>query len=194
MNIKPAITTQNLHAIIQNRWSPRAFRSDKAVADADLLAILEAAHWAPSCMNEQPWRFLVCNKNTHPASWEKLLSCLMPKNQLWAANAPVLILASAARQFANSDKNNGWAAYDTGAAVQNMVLQATSLGLSTHSMGGFDAEQVVNQFSLSDSLKPLAIIAVGYQAEAEILAEEFQEKERASRQRHPLETRVQFGE
>lgn len=194
MHNKPALTTQNLHPIIQNRWSPRAFQADKAVSDADLLAVLEAAHWAPSCMNEQPWRFLVCNKTTHPASWEKMLSCLMAKNQLWASNAPVLILASAARQFANSDKNNGWSAYDTGAAVQNLVLQATALGLSTHSMGGFDAEQVMSQFNLTESIKPLAVIAVGYQAEAEILAEEFQDKERASRQRHPLETRVQFGE
>ena len=191
---KAAITTQTLHPIIQNRWSPRAFQADKAVSAADLLAVLEAAHWAPSCMNEQPWRFLVCNKNTHPTSWEKMLSCLMPKNQLWAGNAPVLILASAARQFANSDKNNGWAAYDTGAAVQNLVLQATALGLSSHSMGGFDTEQVISQFSLPDSIKPLAVIALGYQAEAEILAEEFQEKEHASRQRLPLETRVQFGE
>lgn len=194
MKNKPATTTQNLHLIIQNRWSPRAFATDKPVSDSDLLALLEAAHWAPSCMNEQPWRFLVCNRNTHPASWQKLLSCLMAKNQLWATHAPVLILASAAQQFANSDKTNGWAAYDTGAAVQNLALQATALGLSTHSMGGFDSAQVISQFALPETIKPLAVIAVGYQADVSVLPDEFQEKELATRQRHPLETRVQFGE
>jgi nitroreductase len=193
MSNKAAITTQNLDPIIQNRWSPRAFQADKSVSGADLTALLEAAHWAPSCMNEQPWRFIVCDKTTHPDSWEKLLNCLMAKNQLWASQAPVLILASAAQHFSNSDKANAWAAYDTGAAVQNLALQATALGLSTHSMGGFDSALVISQFGLSETVKPLAVIAVGYQADVSVLAEEFQEKELATRQRHPLETRVQFG-
>ncbi|MGR9000381.1 MAG: nitroreductase family protein, partial [Gammaproteobacteria bacterium] len=141
MQQKSATTRVKIHDIIQERWSPRAFDSDKPVSHDDLLALLEAAHWAPSCFNDQPWRFVVCNKATDEASWQNALTVLVEKNRLWARNAPVLILAVAMENFNHNGKPNRWAMYDTGAASVSICLQATALGMCVHQMGGFDAEK-----------------------------------------------------
>lgn len=193
MITKPAATSEKIHGIIQNRWSPRAFDVSRPVADAAVQALLEAARWAPSCMNEQPWRFLVCNKATHEAAWQVLLACLAEKNQQWAANAPVLLLAVAMDHFSQHQKSNRWAAYDTGAASLNVCLQATAMGLVTHQMGGFDVEQCKQQFQLPADCTPMSVIAVGYQAEAEQLNDEFKQRELAERSRAELFERFYFG-
>ena len=193
MITKPAITSEKIHDIIQNRWSPRAFDSSKPIADDTVLALLEAARWAPSCMNEQPWRFLVCNKAKHEEAWQGLLSCLAEKNQQWAVNAPLLLLAVAMNNFNQNQKANRWAAYDTGAASLNICLQATAMGLVTHQMGGFDADQSRQRFNLPADCTPMSVIAVGYQAEAEQLNDEFKQRELAERSRVELEERFYWS-
>lgn len=193
MKTKPALTSQALHPIIQNRWSPRAFDTNQAIDQSSLTALLEAAQWAPSCMNEQPWRFIVCLKDQHPQAWARLLACIAEKNQPWAANAPLLIAAIAINHFNHNQQPNRWAAYDTGAACLNLSLQATALGLVCHQMGGFDQAKLAQDFDLPKDCTPMTVIAVGYQAEADCLNAEFQQRELADRSRAALEQRFYFG-
>lgn len=190
---KPAITTQKIHDLMQNRWSPRAFAADRPVEDDQVSALLEAARWAPSCMNEQPWRFVVCVKRNEPTAWQNLLAGLAEKNQLWAQHAPVLLLAVAMNEFSQNGKANRWAAYDTGAACLSLCLQATALGLVSHQMGGFDAEHCRQSFSLPADCTPLSVIAIGYQAEADQLDEEMKQRELAERTRASLDERFFLG-
>lgn len=193
MLTKPAKTTQKIHDIMQNRWSPRAFDAHKPIAEETLLTLLEAAHWAPSCMNEQPWRFVVCAKTLDRAAWQSMYDCLAEKNQIWAQHAPVFILSVAVKDFLQNAKPNRWSAYDTGAASLSLCLQATALGLITHQMGGFDSDQCRNQFNIPINCTPMSVIALGYQAEAGILEPEFKQKEMAERSRAEFDTRFYFG-
>lgn len=174
-----------IHPILANRWSPRAFAADKAVGRETLLTCLEAARWAPSCFGDEPWRFIVCDKSTDAAAWEKLLACLAPKNQEWARNAPVLLMACAATLFRNG-KPNRWGEYDTGQAAISLCLQAEAQGLASHQMGGFDSDAVRKAFSIPDDVTPMAAIAIGYQASADNLDEGFREVELSERKRQPL--------
>jgi nitroreductase len=194
MQQKPAITRVKLHDIIQARWSPRAFDPDRQVGHDDLLALLEAAHWAPSCFNDQPWRFVVCNKAADETGWRNALSVLAEKNRRWAKNAPVLMLAVAMENFNHNGQPNRWAMYDTGAASVSLCLQATALGMSVHQMGGFDAEQAREVFKLPGDCRPMAMMAVGYQAEADVLDDDFKEAELAARSRAALNERFFAGQ
>ncbi len=194
MQAKPAITSVKIHDIIQARWSPRAFAAEKPVSHADLLALLEAARWASSCFNDQPWRFVVCNKSTDAQSWENAFSVLTEKNKLWAKNAPVLMLSVAMQNFNHNGNPNRWAGYDTGAACANLSLQATALGLVVHQMGGFDAEKARAVFNLPEDCTPMAMLAVGYQAEVEVLDEDFKAAELAARSRAELKSRFYAGQ
>jgi len=194
MQQKPATTRIKLHDIIQARWSPRAFDPDRPVSHEDLLALLEAAHWAPSCFNDQPWRFVVCNKATDETGWQRAFSVLAEKNQRWAKNAPVLILAVAMENFNHNGQSNRWAMYDTGAASLSLSLQATALGLVVHQMGGFDAEKAREVFSLPDNCTPMAMMAVGYQANADVLDDDFKEKELGARSRTALSEQFYAGQ
>lgn len=191
---KPAISSTPINDILQNRWSPRSFDAEKSIDAQTLTALLEAARWAPSCFNDQPWRFLVCDKTTHPSAWEKLLSALGEKNQLWAKNAPLLILSLAMHDFGHNGKPNRWSAYDTGAAGISLCLQATAMGLATHQMGGFDAERCKQLFGLPDICNPMSVIAVGYQADADRLPDDLRENELKARSRKPLGECFYFGE
>lgn len=194
MHNKPANSSAPIHDIIRNRWSPRSFDANKTIDSQTLTTLLEAARWAPSCFNDQPWRFIVCNRTADATSWEKLLHCLAEKNQLWAKNAPVLILSVAMQNFGHNDKPNRWSAFDTGAASISMCLQATALGLIAHQMGGFDAEQCRRLFKIPDACTPMSVIAIGYQAAAELLNEELKQTELSERIRKPLEESFYFGE
>lgn len=190
---KNAITSVKIHELIQNRWSPRAFDPNKEVSDDDLLALLEAARWAPSCFNDQPWRYIVCVKAKDENNWQNALTILAEKNQLWAKNAPILMLAVAMESFNHNGKPNRWAMYDTGAASVSLCLQATALGLAVHQMGGFDAEKAREIFDLPEDCQPMAMMAVGFQADADSLPDDFREAELATRSRVPLEQRFYFG-
>ncbi|MFQ5581865.1 MAG: nitroreductase family protein [Mariprofundaceae bacterium] len=176
----------DIHPILAQRWSPRAFDATRPVEKDKLLACLEAARWAPSCFGDEPWRYIVCNKSADATAWQRLLDCLAPKNQEWAKNAPVLMLACANTVFRQNGNSNRWAQYDTGAASISLCLQAESLGLATHQMGGFDADKARTSFNIPEQVTPMAAIAVGYQAEAELLDEGFRAVELAERKRQPL--------
>ncbi|MDD5274825.1 MAG: nitroreductase family protein [Methylovulum sp.] len=186
MQQKLAKTRVKIHELMQTRWSPRAFDPDRMVSHDDLIALLEAARWAPSCFNDQPWRYVVCNKATDKTGWQNAFTTLAEKNQLWAKNAPVLILATAMSNFNHNGKPNRHAMYDTGAASVSLCLQAVALGLVVHQMGGFDAEKAREVFHLPAECTPLAMMAVGYQGDASLLDDAFKEAELAARARVEL--------
>jgi len=184
---KPAITQQAIHELLANRWSGRAYDAGKAVSQEQVVSLLEAARWAPSCFGDQPWRYVFCNKADNMQAWQAAFDCLVPGNQGWAVNAPVLLLICADTLFGHNDKPNKWAAYDTGAATENLCLQATALGLMAHQMGGFDADKARATFNVPERYQILAMVTVGYQAAIEGLSEEDKAREVAARSRKPLD-------
>lgn len=183
---KPAITQQLIHDLIAQRWSGRAYDASQGVSKEQVISLLEAARWAPSCFGDQPWRYVVCNKADNLQAWQAAFDCLVPGNQGWAVNAPVLLLICADTLFSHNDKPNKWAPYDTGAATENLCLQATALGLMAHQMGGFDADKARTTFNVPERYQILAMVTVGYQAEVESLSGETKERETAARSRKPL--------
>jgi len=183
---KPAITQAPIHDIIANRWSPRAYDANKAVSQTQIISLLEAARWAPSCFGDEPWRFIVWDKNQDAAAWEKAFDCIVPGNQTWAKDAPVLILICADTLFSHNQKPNRWANYDTGAAAVSLCLQATSMGLATHQMGGFDGDKTRAAFGIPEQIEMMSMLAVGYAADADTLSDELKERELAPRKRRPL--------
>jgi nitroreductase len=190
---KPATTRVPIHDLLAARWSPRAFDPARPVTREQIAALIEAARWAPSCYGDEPWRFLVWDRATDEAGWQRAFDCLAPANQGWVKNVPLLLAAVAAPVFDHSGKPNRWAHYDTGAAAENLVLQAVALGLVAHQMGGFDADKLRVSFSIPDDCMPMAMIAVGYQATPDLLAEEVRARELAPRARKPHETRFFAG-
>lgn len=182
----PAITQTTIHDIIAQRWSPRAYDATKPVSQTQVISMLEAARWAPSCFGDQPWRLVVCDKTTNPQAWQTAFECLVPGNQVWAQHAPVLILICASNLFTHNQKPNRWAPYDTGAAAENICLQATALGLSAHQMGGFDAAKAQAAFAVPEQFTLMAMMTVGYAAPADTLPDDLREREEAPRTRRPL--------
>src|SRR5215467_11266332 len=130
--IKQASPDHPIHELIAKRWSPYAF-SDRTVSDDDLKSLFEAARWAASSYNEQPWRYIVATK-ANAAEFERLLSCLLEGNQAWARAAPVLALGCTSLRFALNGKPNAAAAHDLGLASASLTFEATSRGLFVHQM------------------------------------------------------------
>jgi nitroreductase len=155
-----------------NRWSPRAF-SNRPVSDADLLAVLEAAGWAPSSYNDQPWRFIVADTGDQLQVFHSFLSEF---NRTWAAKAPVLVLIASDTLRENGDPN-GAHAFDAGAAWGYLALQAKLLGLSTHAIGGFDREKARELLNIPSQYELHAVVALGYQGDKEQLPEGLQQRE-----------------
>ena len=156
----PAKTDYPVHDLIQNRWSPRAF-SDNPVSPETLRSLFEAARWAPSSSNEQPWAFIVGTKDdleTH----SKILSTLVEFNQGWAKHAPVLAIAVSQMEFARNKTPNRNAFYDTGAAVAHLTAEATSRGLFVHQMAGFEPQKAIEVFHIPKGWEPIAAFAIGY--------------------------------
>ncbi len=176
------------HAIlepIKNRWSPRAF-SDRAVELDKLLSILEAARWAASSANEQPWRFIVAARDQR-AEYERLLGCLKERNQSWAKAAPVLMLTFAKDHFGkNETGKNRHAFYDVGLAVGNLVIQATALGLYLHQMAGFYPHKVREAYAVPAAFEPVTALALGYLGDPDTLPGDLRRRELAERSRKPL--------
>ncbi|MEO8028699.1 MAG: nitroreductase family protein [Bryobacteraceae bacterium] len=188
---KAGHATEGLHEIIRNRWSPRAF-ADRDVDPADLRLLLEAARWAASSNNEQPWRFIVARRNDKEM-FAKLLSVLVERNQLWARNAPVLMLTLASTKFARNGAPNAWAKHDAGLALGNLMAQATSMDIATHGMAGFDADKARAVFAIPEDLTPVAALAVGYAGKTSSLDPSFVEAELSSRTRKPLDELIFAG-
>jgi nitroreductase len=169
--------------VVAHRWSPRAFQ-DKPVTANDLKIILEAARWAASSSNLQPWRFLVGVKGSE--THDKIFETLVGFNQGWAGKAGVLILGFADLKDSKGNPNS-YGAYDLGQASVTLILQATALGLATHSMGGFDHEAARTAFNLTDEYALGAVIAIGYQDDPATLGnEQMIQREIAPRERKPL--------
>ena len=183
---KPAITRVPIDNTIANRWSGRAYDANKPISEQDVIALLEAARWAPSCFGDQPWRFLVWNRHADAASWEKAFDCLVPGNQAWVKDAPVLLLATADSIFTHNGAANRWGQYDTGAAAENICLQAASMGMMAHQMGGFDVEKTRSTFAIPEQYAIMAMISVGYPADVSTLQGEVLEREQAPRKRREL--------
>jgi len=188
---KLAETQNPIHDLIRRRWSPRAF-SERPVEPDKLRSVLEAARWAPSSRNEQPWAFLVAPRED-PESYERLFGVLMEMNRAWAQKAPVLILTLAHTQLTKDGTPNRHGFYDAGQATSNLLLQATSLGLVTHQMGGFDVEAARQRFHVPSGWEPVSVMALGYPGEVESLPEALREREMEKRRRKPLEEFVFSG-
>jgi nitroreductase len=170
-----------LEALI-NRWSPRAF-SDKEI-DAEKIALLfEAARWAPSSRNEQPWNYVYTTKNDREA-FNIFIDCLNPGNQVWAKHAALLVLSFAKKHFVYKGLPNRHALHDTGAANAYLVLQAAELGFQGHQMAGFDGEKTLKVFNLDpEKYDPVTFIALGYVGNPDSLAEDLKKSETAPRKR-----------
>jgi nitroreductase len=188
---KLADTKTPIHDLLASRWSPRAF-SDRPVERDKLLSVLEAARWTPSSRNEQPWAYFAAIKED-PENFDALLGVLVESNRLWAQRAPVLILTVAHTRWEKEGTPNRVAIYDLGQAVANLVVQATSLGLHTHQMGGFNVEAARERFHVPEGWEPVTVVALGYRAGPEALPEALRGRESEKRSRKSLEEFVFSG-
>jgi nitroreductase len=180
---KLATTEVPLHPLLAGRWSPRGFDGAHALEPSQVTALLEAARWAPSANNSQPWRFIVAQRGT--AAFDDIFATLAPGNKLWAGQASALIGVVADTEFDNGTPNT-YALYDTGQAVANLVAQAEHEGLSVHQMGGFDKAAASVAFNLPARLVPVVVVAVGQHDASAQLTEALAERERAPRVRRPI--------
>ena len=181
---KPAETQYPIHDLLRRRWSPRAF-SDRRVDPAIMRSLLEAARWAPSSYNEQPWSFIVATKDD-PVEFGRLLSCLVEGNIQWAQHAPVLMVSVARLYFEDDGKPNRHAFHDVGLAVANLIVQATALGLVVHQMAGIFPDKIRELYGIPEGYEAVAGIALGYPGDPQSLPEELRKRELAPRERKPL--------
>ena len=178
---KPANTQYPIHELLKRRWSPRAFAA-RTVELEKLRSLFEAARWAPSSYNEQPWRFIVAMKEEQ-TEYDRLFRCLVEGNQKWAHQAPVLILSVASMKFEEDGSANRHAFHDTGMAAENLLLQATALGLVAHQMAGFDVGRTRAEFKIPPDCDPVAMIALGYPGDHTTLPDRLRDRELKSRER-----------
>jgi nitroreductase len=189
---KPAPTDHPVHDLIRHRWSPRAF-ADKPVTKEVLRSIFEAARWAPSSSNEQPWAYLVAVKDDHD-SFAKMLSVLVEFNAAWAKSAPVLAIAVAHLVFAKNNAPNRNAQYDTGAATAMLSVEATAHGLAVHQMAGFDPEKARQVFGIPAGWEAIAALAIGYPGDPDSLPQPLKDRELSPRTRKPIAEFVMAGQ
>jgi nitroreductase len=181
---KSAVTAVPLHPLLAERWSPRGLDAAHELGDAQLTALLEAARWAPSANNSQPWRFAVTHRGT-PA-FTAVQDALAPGNQLWAHAASALVVVAA--ETAGPDgAPRPWAVYDTGQAVAHLTVQAQHEGLDLHQLGGFDRDRVAALLGLPEAVVPLVVLTVGRRDDAADLPDVLAARERAPRERLPLD-------
>ncbi len=192
MQDRKAVTSVPINDLVARRWSPRAFDAQRSVTPEQTMALIEAARWAPSCFGEEPWRFLVWDRARDAQGWQQAYDCLSDNNKKWVKNVPLLFLACADSKLKNGNPNR-WAQYDTGMAALALALEALAQGLVSHQMGGFDMAKARAAFAIPESFTPMAMIAVGYQAEPGILDEETRAKELKPRGRNPLGERFYSG-
>lgn len=180
---KQADTQYPIQDTLARRWSPYGF-SDAPVASEDLHALLEAARWAPSSYNEQPWRYIVGVRQA-PENFDRVLQCLVQANQAWAQHAPVLMLGVISRSFEKNGKPNKAAEHDLGLASASLTVEATARGLFVHQMIGIEPETAREVFAIPDGYDALTALAIGYRAEPGELSEPFAERDTAPRSRKP---------
>lgn len=188
---KPAETSVAVHDLIRHRWSPRAFDS-QAVEPEKLRSIFEAARWAASSYNAQPWFFIVATKD-HPENYKRILDCFVEFNQGWAKSAPVVALSVARMKFEHNGAPNNHAFHDVGQAAATLALQATAHGLQVHQMAGILPEKAREIFGIPEGYEAVAGFAIGYPGDPATLPDKLGEQERAPRSRKPLDSFVFTG-
>ena len=180
-----------IEGLLSRRWSPRAFAS-RPVEHEKLRQLFEAARWAASSYNEQPWIYLVAT-HENPAEFQKMLSCLIDFNQSWAKAAPVLAISLARTRLSQNGEPNRHAHHDVGAASTTLAIQAVALGLAVHQMAGFDAARVRQTYKVPDDCDPMAAMAIGYHGDPDGLPDKLREREMSPRSRRPTSEFVFSG-
>jgi nitroreductase len=188
---KSAVTESPIHEILSQRWSPRAY-SDQTVAADTLRSLFEAARWAPSSYNHQPWAYIVATKDDHD-NFAKILSTLVEFNAGWAKNAPVLVLSVAQVKMPKDGANNRHAFHDVGSASAQLTFEANSRGLLVHQMAGFDPAKARQVFGIPQDWDPVAAMTIGYPGDPESLSDRLRAGELAPRTRKPLSEFVMTG-
>lgn len=169
--------------LLAERWSPYAF-ADRPVEDVHLSSLFEAARWAASSYNEQPWSYFVATQQT-PEEYARLLSCLVPANQAWAKSAPVLVIGVVSLKFSQNSQDNRAAVHDLGLASANLVMEATARGLAVHQMIGILPDRVRELYQLPENVEAWTAMAIGYVANADELPVGLRERDLLPRQRKP---------
>jgi nitroreductase len=187
---KNAITRHPINEAAMKRWSPRAFL-DKPVEKEKLISLLEAARWAASGGNVQPWRFILGNRPD--ATWKCIFDALAPGNQEWNEHVPVLMVAVGAKISPFDGEISPVFQYDTGQAVSSLSIEAIHQGLYVHQMGGFSIEKIHADFEIPKDFLAIAVIAVGYIGDPESLPDKLKKRELLPRERKPLEEMVFSG-
>jgi nitroreductase len=181
---KLASTDHPIHQALAARWSPYGF-ADRPVAVADLCSLLEAARWAASGFNEQPWRFIVATRED-TVEFERVLSCLVEANRAWAGAAAVLTLNVVAENYVRNGKPNGSALHDLGQAAANLSIEAAVRGISVHQMGGILPDRARELYAIPAGCRAVTGMAIGYAADPAELPAELAQRDTAARTRHPL--------
>ena len=173
-----------IHALLVDRWSPYAF-DDKCVSAEDLRSLFEAARWAPSSYNAQPWHYIVATKE-HPEEFGRLLSCLVEVNQMWAKAAPALALGVVKLEFSHNNQPNRAAAHDLGLATGGLLMEASARGLYVHQMIGILPEKARQVYAIPEGFEAWTGIAIGYLGDPAQLPEELAKRDRTQSPRKPL--------
>lgn len=187
----PSDNDAPIHPIIAHRWSPRSF-ADQMVDDQTLSSLLEAARWAASSYNEQPWRFIVAT-DRDPEAHARVAEMLIEANRDWAADAPVLMLAFAKQNFDMDGRTNAHARHDVGQAVAQLTLEAVSRGILAHQMAGIHTDRILETYDIPEGFEPVTGIALGYPPTSEELDDETLQQELGERSRKPLDEIVHTG-
>ncbi len=187
---KEAKPEHPVHEFVARRWSPYAF-ADRDVSDEDLCSLFEAARWAASSYNEQPWSYIVATRPQR-SEFERLLSCLVEGNQVWAKAAPVLALGVATLNFKRNAKPNRAAVHDLGLAAGNLLLEATARGLCVHQMIGILPDRARELYGIPEGSEAVTGIAIGYAGDPEALPDPLKERDLTARVRKPMREFV-FG-
>jgi nitroreductase len=188
---KPALSDAPVHELIRHRWSPRAF-GNKPIPPEVLRSLFEAARWAPSSNNQQPWTFVIATRDDKE-SFDKLVSVLVEFNAGWARHAAALGIAVSKLAFDNGTPNRN-AFYDTGAATALLSIEATAQGLFVHQMAGFDPQKAKQVLGIPEGWEPIAAFAIGYPGDPATLNEKLRDREVAPRTRKPLSDFVMTGQ
>jgi nitroreductase len=179
-----------INPLLLHRWSPRA-TSGEEISDTELMRLFEAARWAPSSYNGQPWRFIYAKTNSE--NWDKLFNLMLDFNKSWAKNAAVLVVIISRKNFEHDGKPSVTHQFDAGAARENLALQGETQGLVTHGMQGFDYEKARRDLSIPAAFDVMAMVAIGKPAPKEILPTDVQQREQAS-DRKPLSEIIMEGQ
>jgi len=188
---KEASPEHPVHELIAKRWSPYSY-ADRAVADADLLSLLEAARWAPSSYNAQPWSYVAARRHSEAELFARVLSCLVEANQAWARHAAVLALGVVTLRFSHNDKPNAAARHDLGLAAGNLCAEATARGIAVHQMIGILPERARELFAIPEGAEAVTGLAIGYAGANDAVPENIAARDQSPRARKALREFV-FG-